>query len=69
MIFGNNSQLDVRKLSKNFSSIRGAGGRHQDVELGEVRRESLKILYNDFKKLILGIDFKPKTHYIIETDN
>ena len=49
MIFGNNSQLDVRKLSKNFSSIRGAGGRHREDELGEVGRGSPKILYNDFK--------------------
>ena len=49
MIFGNNYQLGMRKLSKNFSSIHGVGGRHREVELGRVQRESPKILYNHFK--------------------
>ena len=49
MIFGNNYQLDVRKLSKKISSIRGAGGRRREDELGEVQREIPKILYIDFK--------------------
>ena len=34
---------------KNFSSMRGAGGRRREDELGEAQREIPKILYIDLK--------------------
>ena len=36
-------------MQKNFSSIQGPGGRHRELELGRVERESAKILIVDIK--------------------
>ena len=43
----------LENFPKNFSSIRGDGGRRREDELGEVQREIPKILHIDFKN-----DFK-----------
>ena len=38
-----------RICKKNFSIIQGPGGRHRELELGRVERESAKILIVDIK--------------------
>ena len=40
-----------RIYKKNFSSIQGPGGRHRELELGRVGRESAKILIVDIKNV------------------
>ena len=39
----------IEYAKKNFSSIQGPGGRHRELELGRVERESVKILIVDIK--------------------
>ena len=54
---------------KIFSSLKGPGGRHCELELGRVGRESAKIVIVDIKKMFLSIDFKSKVHYFNKLDN
>ena len=69
LIFGNNSQLDVRKLSKKFQLNTWCW---RPTPRGWTRRGSTRNSKNFiywFKKLILSIDFKLKTIFFNKIDN